>query len=390
MGSRKAEAPKKDILIVDDTPDNLHVLSQMLSQQGYKVRPVTNGARALTAAQTLPPDLILLDIRMPHMDGYEVCERLKADAQTHDIPIIFISALSETQDKVKAFAIGGVDYVTKPFQLEEVLARVETHITLRDLQKQLQEANQRYERELMLVGKIQASFFSNALPDVPGWQVSGTLKPARETSGDFYDVSLLSNGHLSILVADVVDKGAGAALYMALCCTLIRTYAAEYLSEPEYVLSATNRRILTDTDAGQFVTAFYGILDPLTGILTFCNAGHNPPYVVGAQHGDEVQRLVRTGMPLGIFEHETWERGVVQLAPGAVLMMYTDGITDAQNDQAVFFDEARLLESVKHNLGHSAQDIRDALMMRIQDFMGDAPQLDDITLVVVAREPAMG
>jgi sigma-B regulation protein RsbU (phosphoserine phosphatase) len=324
---------------------------------------------------------------MSGMDGYEVCERLKAEARTHDIPIIFISALSETQDKVKAFAAGGVDYVTKPFQIDEVLARVETHLTLRDLQKQLQEANRRFERELMLAGQIQSSFWSNTLPNVPGWQMSVTLKPVRETSGDFYDVSLLSNGQLSIVVADVVDKGAGAALYMALCCTLIRTYAAEYPSEPERVLSKTNRRILADTDAGQFVTAFYGILDPLTGTLTFCNAGHNPPYVVGAQHGDGVQRLVRTGMPLGIYEHETWERGVVQIAPGAVLVMYTDGITDAQNTQAVFFDETRLLESIKQNLGHSARDIRDALMTRILDFMGDAPQLDDIALVVVAREP---
>jgi len=126
-----------NILIVDDTPANLRLLSNMLTEQGYKVRSVINGKMALTAAQAAPPDLILLDIRMPEMDGYEVCQHLKAGEGTHDIPIIFISALDAAQDKVKAFTVGGVDYVTKPFQLEEVLARVETHLALRNLQKSL-------------------------------------------------------------------------------------------------------------------------------------------------------------------------------------------------------------------------------------------------------------
>jgi signal transduction histidine kinase len=130
--------PSGNILIVDDTPANLRLLSNMLAEQGYKVRSVISGQMALTATQASPPDLILLDIRMPEMNGYEVCEHLKADEDTHDIPIIFISALDATQDKVKAFTVGGVDYITKPFQLEEVLARVETHLALRNLQKSLQ------------------------------------------------------------------------------------------------------------------------------------------------------------------------------------------------------------------------------------------------------------
>ena len=130
--------PRGSILIVDDTPANLRLLSNMLAEQRYKVRSVINGQMALTATQASPPDLILLDIRMPEMNGYEVCEHLKADEDTHDIPIIFISALDATQDKVKAFTVGGVDYITKPFQLEEVLARVETHLALRNLQKSLQ------------------------------------------------------------------------------------------------------------------------------------------------------------------------------------------------------------------------------------------------------------
>jgi PAS domain S-box-containing protein len=126
-----------NILIVDDTPNNLRLLSQILTERGYQVRAALNGPRALAAVQTTPPDLILLDIMMPEMDGYEVCHRLKADLKTSGIPILFISALNETGDKVKGFAAGGLDYITKPFQLEEVLARVETHLKFRHLQQEI-------------------------------------------------------------------------------------------------------------------------------------------------------------------------------------------------------------------------------------------------------------
>ncbi len=131
-----------NILIVDDTPDNLRLLTGILTEQGYKVRPATNGVRALSSIRKNPPDLILLDIMMPHMDGYEVCQQLKEDEQTRNIPVLFISALNQVFDKMTAFSVGGVDYITKPFQTEEVLARVKTHLTMRQLQQELQQKNQ--------------------------------------------------------------------------------------------------------------------------------------------------------------------------------------------------------------------------------------------------------
>ena len=137
-----------DILIVDDTPNNLRFLSTTLTEQGYKVRSVTDGLMALTVAQAAKPDLILLDIMMPNIDGYEVCQRLKANAQTNDIPVIFLSALDEVLDKVKAFTVGGVDYITKPFQLEEVLARIETHLSLRAAQKEIRQLNTELEQRV--------------------------------------------------------------------------------------------------------------------------------------------------------------------------------------------------------------------------------------------------
>ncbi len=146
-----SEDPKsenlEDILIVDDVLENLRLLSQMLTEHGYRVRAVRNGRHALMAAQAAPPDLILLDVVMPEMDGYEVCRRLKEDERTRDIPILFISALGDVENKLKAFSSGGVDYVTKPFQAPEVLARVRTHLTLRRLNRDLQTANAELARQ---------------------------------------------------------------------------------------------------------------------------------------------------------------------------------------------------------------------------------------------------
>lgn len=130
-----------NILIVDDTPANLHLLVKLLSERGYKVRPAPGGKHALAVVQAGQIDLVLLDIMMPGMDGYEVCRQFKAQDATRDIPIIFLSALNDPFDKVKAFELGGVDYITKPFQAEEVLARVHTHLTIRKLQQELEARN---------------------------------------------------------------------------------------------------------------------------------------------------------------------------------------------------------------------------------------------------------
>jgi len=134
---KAAAAVPANILVVDDTIENLQLLATMLGDQGYEIRPVTNGRQALLAADRDPPDLILLDINMPDMSGYEVCAQLTARASSQDVPVIFLTALSETADKVKAFDVGGHDYITKPFQFDEVLARVKTHVALRRTRQEL-------------------------------------------------------------------------------------------------------------------------------------------------------------------------------------------------------------------------------------------------------------
>ncbi|MBE9229760.1 response regulator [Phormidium sp. LEGE 05292] len=174
---------KADILVIDDTPENLNLLSVMLTEQGYKVRSVTKGSTGLRGAQAAPPDLILLDVNMPQMNGYEVCQQLKKDDRTREIPVIFISALGDVLDKVKAFAVGGVDYITKPFQVEEVLARIETHLTICKLQKQLQTQNLVLQQEIRDREKAEEKF-SKAFRASPNPIAIATLE-----EGKFIDIN---------------------------------------------------------------------------------------------------------------------------------------------------------------------------------------------------------
>jgi tetratricopeptide (TPR) repeat protein len=200
-------------------------------------------------------------------------------------------------------------------------------------------AHQQISEEMAQAAKIQESFLPEELPQIPGWRVSAILEPARETSGDYYDFIPLPDRHLGIVVADVADKGAAAALYMASSRTLIRTYASEHPNEPELVLSQVNQRILGETHAGLFVTVFYAILDPATGKVTYCNAGHNPPLHFSVDKDHQVASLQKTGLALGIIEEGAWERGEIELKSGESLVIYTDGLTDAQNAKKTMFGE---------------------------------------------------
>lgn len=177
MTSSFSCVPLAEILIVDDTPNNLRFLSKMLTEQGYEVRKAINGAMALKSVQSEPPDLILLDIMMPELNGYEVCSALKSDQRTREIPIIFLSALDEVMDKVKAFKVGGIDYITKPFQFEEVLVRVKTHLTLRqltqDLEKRVAERTQEMQQALRELQQTQLQLVQHEKMSTLGQLVAG-------------------------------------------------------------------------------------------------------------------------------------------------------------------------------------------------------------------------
>lgn len=373
-----------DILIVDDTAANLQLLTQTLGERGHRVRAVTSGARALESAMAEPPDLILLDIRMPEISGFEVCRRLKGEARTREVPILFISALDELPDKVEAFAVGGVDYITKPFHVEEVLARTETHLALRRLNRRLEESNRRLARELNLAGRLQASFLPANLPSAEGWQLAARLQPARETSGDFYAVIPLPQEGLGLLVADVVDKGVAAALLMAMSWGLIWTYSSEHPTSPSRVFEAVNQSLVRHLGGTQFLTAFYGVLDPSTGGLSYVNAGQSPPLLVRAS-GAATERLGLSGPPIGVLDEARWQTRGVTIEAGDGLVCYTDGVTEAEGPAGEPFGEARLLRIVEASRRRSAVETCEAILDSVARHSGGDRLFDDVALLIATR-----
>ncbi len=241
-------------------------------------------------------------------------------------------------------------------------------------------------RELVMAGRIQTDILPEEVPVIPGWDVAARLEPARETSGDFYDFIPLSNNKWGLVIADVSDKGIGAALFMALSSTLIRTYATRYPTLPGVAMSSVSERILGDTRGSMFVTAFYAVLEPQTGRLIYANGGHPPGYIISpGKSKDPIQRLRPTGMALGVSEGAQWKQKIERLMPGDILILYTDGITEAQNHHGQFFGEDQLLDVVLENRNAGSGQILDAVLTEVHRFVGREPRQDDIALIVIRR-----
>jgi serine phosphatase RsbU (regulator of sigma subunit) len=275
--------------------------------------------------------------------------------------------------------------------LEQAQARLEDYNrTLEEKVSQrtaeLAQANKRMEQELALAGSIQTGFMARELPQITGWQQAASLIPARQTSGDFYDIYPLGKGRYGILVADVVDKGVGAALIMAFCWALVHTYASRHPDRPDLVMQKVDHRLFSDTHSRQFVTLFYGVLDTTKNMIHYCNAGHNPPYLFSTGTTQSVQSLGRTGVPLGISEGMSWKISSACFHPGDLLVLYTDGVTEAENACHEFFGSDRLIAMVKENFGKSALEIHELVIRGLCEFAGSLSQCDDITLMVLACE----
>jgi DNA-binding response OmpR family regulator len=205
------EQKTADVLIVDDTVANLKVLTELLKRHNYKVRAVLNGPMALTAADTAPPELILLDIKMPEMDGYAVCDRLKRTQKTRDIPVIFISALDDALDKVKAFSVGGVDYISKPFQEEEVLARVENHLKIARLQHTLEQRNQTLQQSMDALQKKQTEVLELQRQQVLGEERERIMRDMHDGIGGML-ISTLAMLEAGVTDHLIIDQALRAAL----------------------------------------------------------------------------------------------------------------------------------------------------------------------------------
>jgi serine phosphatase RsbU (regulator of sigma subunit) len=246
--------------------------------------------------------------------------------------------------------------------------------------------NRKNKRELDEAGKVQTSFIPANLPTFPGWQIAATLEPARETSGDFFDFIVLPDDKIGIVIADVGDKGAGAALYMAMCRTLFRSYASTYPDDPAKVITSVNERIMSDTQKGIFLTAVYAILNPATSDFIYANAGHNPPCLLSPTKGSTMNSLERTGTLIGIFPESIWTNRSLRLVKGDILVLFTDGVTEAQDEHDVMYENDRFYKVLLNNREAPASGMMSAILQDVRQFIGNAPIFDDITLIVIKRE----
>ena len=354
----------------------------------------------------LYPDIVLLEERVkprPLPNLATVQEQVLENQQDYYVynQIILIEEGKTTRPHqglavpirdVESQVLGGIFIIQQPNteDVTNILPAIQSLVTQIAIALRREEiyrqtiANERMTRELEVAGHIQSTFLPDEIPQADGWQITATIIPARQTSGDFYDFMHLENGRLGILVADVADKGTGAALYMALSRTLIRTYALQYPDAPETALQLANERILADTQSDQFVTVFYGVLDLVSGLLTYCNAGHNPAYLLHPD-GAPVTEMRHTGIPLGMFPEMEWQQAQCQINPDAVLLLYTDGVTEAQNSAKELFEEPRLINTATSVMSSDVETIQADVVEAIQTFVGTAPQFDDITMLFVKR-----
>ncbi|MHB9032429.1 MAG: PP2C family protein-serine/threonine phosphatase [Anaerolineae bacterium] len=388
---------KPKILIADDEPFNVDYLAQELDEDDCEILTAADGGQALEAVRSQAPDLVLLDIMMPVLDGFGVLARLKADPATRAIPVIIISAASDLQSVVRGIQLGAEDYLPKPFEPVLLHARVGSALEKKRLHDLQQVYLKSLEREFEIAREIQRSFLPDALPSLPGWQVAASLRAAKEVAGDFYDAFILPDGSLACVLGDVCGKGVGAALFMTLFRSLVRAGALSDIGRDTGVWAAaspgerlgqlvayTNRYVAgTHESAGMFTTLFIGYLAPATGVLTYANCGSEPPLVV--RGGQVAAELAATGPVVGILPEAVYAVQELTLLPGDTLLAYTDGVSDALNAAGRNYGAERLCLA----LG-AAEDSAEGLLAAVTEdvcaFSGAAAQFDDVTMLALRRE----
>ncbi|CAB1066113.1 Serine phosphatase RsbU, regulator of sigma subunit [Olavius sp. associated proteobacterium Delta 1] len=341
MGNNSSDT--ESILLVDDNPTNLQVLFQTLEGVGCKLLIAKNGNGALAIAGKALPDLILLDIMMPDIDGYEVCRQLKADPATADIPVIFLSALGETEDKVKGLHLGAVDYITKPFQPDEVIARVNTHLTIHRLKREVESQKDQLEHELEVVSEVQRKLLPKKLPQIDGFKLAAHYETSRYAGGDYYDIIEIPDNRWGFLIADAEGHSAPAAVLMAMTCALFRAYSASP-NDPAAVLQYLNQHLCKVADPS-FMTALYAVYDAGQQTMRIARAGQPLPMIYRSSEKKAFELDSPGVYPLGI-EPYNIEIPVteIQLMPGDRFLVYTDGLSERFNADGETYGEERLLQ----------------------------------------------
>ena len=371
----------ESILLVDDQPANLQLLIHTLERFGCKLLVAKNGEAALTIAQKAFPDLILLDIMMPGIDGFEVCRRLKADPATEKIPVIFLSALDETGDKVRGLELGAVDYIAKPFQPEEVIARVNTHLTIHQLSREVQKQRDELEHELQVVSQLQRGLLPECLPQIPGVKLAVHYETSRYTGGDYYDVMELPNGLLAILVADAEGHSAPGTVMMAMTCALFRSCSA-CLGEPDKTLSYINEN-LCKVNKESFVTAIYTVYDKSSRKLKIARAGHPLPILYRPSEKKAAEIPCDGVFLMGFKPYAEVPVTEIALQPGDRLLFYTDGVTDRFSETEESYGTNRLLQQFGSAFPDKPEAILKGIIQDLARFSGGRPADDDQSMMVM-------
>jgi len=378
------EEAKPLVLIVDDNPTNIDLLVSTLKND-YRLSIAKNGPKAIDYAEKYLPDLILLDIMMPEMNGYEVCTRLKATSQTKDIPVIFITAMSETEHKTRGFEVGAVDYITKPFHAAEVKARVRTHLSLKKARK----------HEIYIASKIQKALLLGQPPkDIDGIKVAQLTVPSQKVDGDFYDFFKVDDKSFDFVIADVMGKGIPAALlgvaikshFLRVLNELISLTDKGKFPEPEKIVSSVHSGMIDHlNDLETFVTLCYARFDLAKYLFTYVDCGHMR--TIHFQDAmDTCSLLQGNNMPLGFPEQETFRQISVPFNPGDFFVFYSDGLTEAKNRNGNLYGEKRLVDFITKRARIKPENIINNIWKDIVAFSESETFYDDITCVIVKIE----
>jgi sigma-B regulation protein RsbU (phosphoserine phosphatase) len=374
---------KKLVLVVDDAPANLQVVRSILKDD-FKIRVATSGAKALDLVKANPhPDLILLDVEMPEMDGYQVCGILKATPEARDIPVIFLTGKTEADDETRGFEVGAVDYIHKPFSPAVVKARVHTHLVLREARELLARQLLDINNELEMAREIQLSILPHEIPKLRGLEIAARYRPMSSVAGDFYDFLMVDEKRMGILVADVSGHGLPAALIASMLQVALAAQSL-HACDPAQVLAGLNRS-LCGKFKHHFVTAAYVFVDMKKNILRYGGAGH-PPLLFWRTSEQSASEVVENGLLLGMFPEATYSFVEVPLESGDKAILYTDGILEARSSSEQEFGADLLKGFLESNHHLQAATFADSLLEELTGWSehpkGEG-QEDDITLLVI-------
>jgi len=381
---------KPKILVVDDIPQNVRLLELNLRAEGYRFVAAYSGQEALEKIEAEHPDLVLLDVMMPGMDGYEVCRRLRQDKKTRALPIVMITAHEQgAERKMEAVDAGADDFIGKPFERHEVLLRVRSLLRVKLLHDELFRANQRLEDELAMAREVQQAFLPNEYPDIPGLEFAHKYIPTFAVGGDFFDVKERSPGVVEIFISDVMGHGPQAAMITGVVKTLL-TQLSSRLAGPGYLLSQINEHfhsLMLSGGLPMFVTAFCIVIDTMNRKYIYSNAGHPAPFLMQNQLSQMGKLVNEPGPALGMVPNTFYENHERELESGEMLFLYTDGLEELPDTDNVQFGVEELQRAILNNMHLPPHSFVEALMYAADAFSDGLASPDDITLLAVSYQP---